>query len=61
MKAAVFHGPHQPLTIEEVDIAKPIFDVAPSATISRAPSSISAIGATFIPPPKNRPLQTAII
>ena len=24
MKAAVFHGPHQPLTIEEVDIAKPI-------------------------------------
>ncbi len=24
MKAAVFHGPHQPLTIEDVDIAKPI-------------------------------------
>src|SRR5205814_8586112 len=24
MKAAVFHGPHKPLTIEEVDIAKPI-------------------------------------
>jgi S-(hydroxymethyl)glutathione dehydrogenase/alcohol dehydrogenase len=24
MKAAVFHGPHQPLTIEEVDVAKPI-------------------------------------
>src|SRR5574341_836263 len=24
MKAAVFHGPHQPLTIEEVDIDKPI-------------------------------------
>src|SRR6266542_3901843 len=24
MKAAVFHGPHQPLTIEEVDISKPI-------------------------------------
>jgi S-(hydroxymethyl)glutathione dehydrogenase/alcohol dehydrogenase len=24
MKAAVFHGPHQPLTIEEVEIAKPI-------------------------------------
>jgi len=24
MKAAVFHGPHQPLTIENVDIAKPI-------------------------------------
>ncbi len=24
MKAAVFHGPHQALTIEEVDIAKPI-------------------------------------
>jgi S-(hydroxymethyl)glutathione dehydrogenase / alcohol dehydrogenase len=24
MKAAVFHGPHQPLTFEEVDIAKPI-------------------------------------
>jgi len=24
MKAAVFHGPHQQLTIEEVDIAKPI-------------------------------------
>ena len=24
MKAAVFHGPHKPLTIEDVDIAKPI-------------------------------------
>src|SRR5499427_633975 len=24
MKAAVFHGPHQPLTIEEVDIDKPM-------------------------------------
>src|SRR4029453_5443789 len=24
MKAAVFHGPHKPLTIENVDIAKPI-------------------------------------
>jgi len=24
MKAAVFHGPHQPLTLEEVDISKPI-------------------------------------
>jgi S-(hydroxymethyl)glutathione dehydrogenase/alcohol dehydrogenase len=24
MKAAVFHGAHQPLTIEEVDVAKPI-------------------------------------
>ena len=24
MKAAVFHGPHQPLTIEDVDIDKPI-------------------------------------
>ncbi len=24
MKAAVFHGPHQPLTIEDVDVAKPI-------------------------------------
>ena len=24
MKAAVFHGPHQPLTIEDVEIAKPI-------------------------------------
>src|SRR5215470_2623544 len=24
MKAAVFHGPHQPLTIEQVDIAEPI-------------------------------------
>jgi S-(hydroxymethyl)glutathione dehydrogenase/alcohol dehydrogenase len=24
MRAAVFHGPRQPLTIEEVDIAKPI-------------------------------------
>ena len=24
MKAAMFHGPHQPLTIEEVDIDKPI-------------------------------------
>lgn len=24
MKAAVFHGPHQALSIEEVDIAKPI-------------------------------------
>jgi len=24
MKAAVFHGPHQPLTIENVDIAKPM-------------------------------------
>jgi S-(hydroxymethyl)glutathione dehydrogenase / alcohol dehydrogenase len=24
MKAAVFHGPHKPLTIEEVDIAKPL-------------------------------------
>ena len=24
MKAAVFHGPHQPLTIENVDIDKPI-------------------------------------
>ncbi len=24
MKAAMFHGPHQPLTIENVDIAKPI-------------------------------------
>ncbi len=24
MKAAVFHGPNQPLTIEEVDVAKPI-------------------------------------
>jgi S-(hydroxymethyl)glutathione dehydrogenase / alcohol dehydrogenase len=24
MKAAVFHGPHQELTIEDVDIAKPI-------------------------------------
>jgi S-(hydroxymethyl)glutathione dehydrogenase/alcohol dehydrogenase len=24
MKAAIFHGPHQPLTIEEVDIAKPL-------------------------------------
>ena len=23
MKAAVFHGPHQPLTIEDVDIDKP--------------------------------------
>jgi S-(hydroxymethyl)glutathione dehydrogenase/alcohol dehydrogenase len=24
MKAAIFHGPHQPLSIEDVDIAKPI-------------------------------------
>ena len=24
MKAAVFHGPHQPQTIEEVDISNPI-------------------------------------
>jgi len=24
MKAAIFHGPHTPLTIEEVDIAKPM-------------------------------------
>jgi S-(hydroxymethyl)glutathione dehydrogenase/alcohol dehydrogenase len=24
MRAAVFHGPHQPLTIEDVDVAKPI-------------------------------------
>ena len=24
MKAAVFHGPHQPLTIESVDIDKPM-------------------------------------
>ena len=24
MKAAIFHGPHQALTIEDVDIAKPI-------------------------------------
>src|SRR6185503_19790661 len=24
MKAAIFHGPHQPLTIENIDIAKPI-------------------------------------
>src|SRR5262245_24341668 len=24
MKAAVFHGPNQPLTIEDVDVAKPI-------------------------------------
>ena len=24
MKAAIFHGPHQPLTIEEVDIDKPL-------------------------------------
>ena len=24
MKAAIFHGPHQTLTIENVDIAKPI-------------------------------------
>jgi S-(hydroxymethyl)glutathione dehydrogenase/alcohol dehydrogenase len=24
MKAAVFHGPHKPLTIEDVDVAKPI-------------------------------------
>ena len=24
MKAAVFHGPHKPLTIENVDIAEPI-------------------------------------
>ena len=23
MKAAIFHGPHQPLTIEDVDIDKP--------------------------------------
>src|SRR5204862_8367407 len=23
MKAAVFHGPHQPLTIEDVDVDKP--------------------------------------
>ena len=24
MKAAMFHGPHQPLTIEDVDIDKPM-------------------------------------
>ena len=41
--------------------ANPSLLVAPSATTSNAPSSICACGATFIPPPKKRPLHTAIM
>lgn len=42
-------------------IAKPIFEVGPSATSSKIPSLGPAMGATFIPPPKYFPLQMAIM
>ena len=39
MKAAVFHGPHQPLTIEDVDIDKPIGRTRCSCASSPAASA----------------------